>query len=250
MKRALALAVCAALAGCSPAGPQAPKKPRLCLFVGFDVSQSFTKSAHYADAVNFLAHYLYLHMNGLGGLEVPDQVFVGSLGGAKKDEDKTFFPRQTFEGKEPAAIAAKLRELFPASPKEAYTDFNTFFAKVAETVKTKNLLLRPIAAVLISDGKPYTGGKADYKKVDLKPLENLSRNVTVRLLYTDAVVSKSWLTQVPRRRIKVWTQDAAVMAYWKDPAVLVPGKPLAEQEKLFAWIKDNVDFPVRAKRVN
>jgi hypothetical protein len=74
--------------------------------------------------------------------------------------------------------------------------------------------------------------------------------VTVRLLYTDAVTGKDWQTQIPRKRVKIWTQDAAVMVYWKDPAVTVAGKPLAQQEKFFAWIKNNVDFAVRGKRVN
>lgn len=236
------------LASCAPQGPQ---KPRLCLFVGFDVSGSFLKSAHYEDSTNFLGHYIYAHLNGLGGLEVPDQLFVASLGGDKKDEAKTFFPIQTFQGKAPAVIAAKLRELFPRNQKDQYTDFNVFFQSVAATVKNKNLVLRPISVVIVSDGKPAGAkGKEKFKSIAMSPLETLSRNVTVRLLYTDAVTGKSWQENVPRKRIKLWTQDADVMAYWTDPAVMIPGKELDEQEKFFAWVKDNVDFPVRAKRVD
>jgi hypothetical protein len=249
MKGLLAAVLSLALAACG--GPQGPRKPRLCLFVGFDVSGSFLKGPHYEDAVLFLAHYLHAHLNGLGGLDVPDQLFVGSLGGDKKDEAKTFFPIQTFQGKEPADIADKLREMFPRSQKDQYTDFNAFFEQVSATVKNKNLVLRPIAVVLLSDGKPAGAkGKEKYRSVKLAPMETLSRNVTVRLLYTDAPTAKSWQDEVPRRRIKLWTQDADVMAYWRDPATLVPGKDLAEQDKFFAWIKDNVDFPVRAKRVD
>lgn len=250
MKRALSLLLAVFLAGCGSMSAPAPKRPRLCLFVGFDVSQSFVKGQYYDDSIAFLAHYLHAHIEGLGGLEVPDQIFVGSLGGAKKDEAKTFYPKQTFEGKSPAQIAEKLREMFPPRTKDVYTDFNTFFEQVSETVKNKNLVLRPIAIVLVSDGKPYTGGKADYRKISVAPLENLSRNVTIRLIYTDAVTGKNWQTMVPRKRVKVWTQDGKVMVYWRDPAVMIPGKSLPNQEKFYLWLKDNVDFPARSKRVD
>jgi hypothetical protein len=249
MKRALSAALVFLMAACMPKA-DATKKPRLCLFIGFDVSGSFLKSPMYGDSADFLGRYLHAHLNGLGGLEVPDQLFLASLGGTKTDEAKTFFPKQTFEGKSPEQIAAVLKGLFPQTQKDDYTDFNAFFQQVAATVKNKNLLLRPITVVLVSDGVPYVGKKTGYKDIALAPLETLSRNVTVRLLYTDAVTGKAWQNEVPRRRVKLWTQDAAVMAYWKDPAVMIPGKPLAEQEKFFAWVKDNVNFPVRAKRVN
>jgi len=67
------------------------------------------------------------------------------------------------------------------------------------------------------------------------PLEYLSRNITLRILYTDAVTAKSWRDEVPRKRIKVWTQDAVVMAEWKDPKTLLPGKGPNDQERFFAW---------------
>lgn len=239
------------LAAC---GPQGPKKPRLCLFVGLDVSGSFLKGPHYEDGLEFLGRYLHAHMNGLGGLDVPDQVFVGAIGGRKKDESKTFFPKQTFAGKAPEEITATLRELFPnpKKPKDDRTDYNAFFEQVAETVRAKNLVLRPISIVMIADGVPAfrANTPANYRSIRLDPLENLSRNVAVRLLYASPTAGKNWRTQVPRRRIKLWTQDAAVMAYWKDPQVLQPGVGLREQDKFFAWVKDNVNFPVRAMRVD
>jgi hypothetical protein len=122
MKKLLSLALALSLAGCGQFTKPGPKKPRLCLFVGFDVSASFAKGKYYNDAVDFLAYYLHSHIEGLGGLEVPDQLFVGSIGGRQKDEAKTFFPKETFEGKSPAVIGAKLRELFPQNAKD---DFST-----------------------------------------------------------------------------------------------------------------------------
>jgi hypothetical protein len=248
--RRLLAALAILLAGC---GPAAPKRPRLCLFVGFDVSGSFMKSPYYDDAVEFLARYIHAHMAGLGDLEVPDYLFVGPVGGHAKDEAKTLYPKQTFEGKSPEDLAVELRKMFPKQERDDYTDFNSFFRQVSDTVKEKNLVLRPIAILLVSDGVPATGNvakKSEMRKVSLNPLENLSRNVTVRLVYTDAVTGKEWRDEVPRRRVKVWTQDAAVMVTWKDPSVWQNGKPIAEQAKFLEWVKDNVDFGVRSKRVN
>jgi len=105
---------------------------------------------------------------------------------------------------------------------------------------------------MISDGIPdvKTQGKTDFRSIKVKPLERLARSVTIRLLYTDAVVGKNWQTKVKRSRVKIWTQDAEVMGLWKDPKVLEPEKPLEEQTKFFAWVKDNVDFGVRGRRID
>jgi hypothetical protein len=40
------------------------------------------------------------------------------------------------------------------------------------------------------------------------------------------------------------------MVSWKDPKILLPDKPVEEQTRFFEWIKDNVDFGVRARRVD
>lgn len=238
------------LAGCS-LGSGTPQ-PRLSLFVGVDVSGSFMQGEYFDDSIDFLAHYIYAHLNGLGGLEVPNVLFVSSIGGASEGEPKTFYPIQSFENKSIEEIASQLREIFPRENPNPLTDYNAFFEQVALTVKNKNLVLRPISIVMVSDGVPDVKrqGKTDFRSLVVKPLEKLARNVTVRLLYTDAVVGKHWQTKVPRSRVKIWTQDAEVLVSWKDPKILKPEKPIEEQETFFAWVKDNIDFGVRARRVD
>ena len=227
-------------------------KPRLSMFIGLDISGSFLKGKYFDDSINFLAHYLYAHLNGLGGLDVPNVLFVSSIGGARADEPKTFYPIQTFENKSVKEIAKKLREIFPKNISNPYTDFNAFFEQIALTIRNKNLVLRPISIMMVSDGMPGVKkeGKTDFRSLVVKPLEQLARSVTIRLIYTNAVTGKNWQTQVKRRRVKIWTQDAEVMVYWKDPAILLPDTPFEEQERFIAWVKDNVDFGVRSRRVD
>ncbi|MFQ5797868.1 MAG: hypothetical protein ACE5H0_04135 [Bacteroidota bacterium] len=235
------------LTGCD----QAPK-PRLSLFVGVDISGSFINSAYFDDSIDFLAHYIYGHLNGLGGLEVPNVLFVSSIGGATADEAKTFYPIHSFENKSIEEIADKLREIFPKEISNPLTDYNAFFEQVALTVRNKNLVLRPISIVMVSDGIPDVEkeGQTDFRSIVVKPLELLARSVTIRLLYTNAVVGKNWQTKVKRNRVKIWTQDAEVLVSWKDPNILTPGKQIEEQIHFFDWIKDNVDFGVRSRRVD
>lgn len=226
--------------------------PRLSMFVGVDISGSFMNGGYFDDSIDFLANYLYSHLNGVGGMEVPNTLFVSSIGGAMADEPKTFYPKQTFENKSVEEIAETLRKMFPRSNSNPFTDYNAFFEQVAYTVKAKNLILRPVSIVMISDGIPDVkkDGKTDFGSIVVHPLERLARNVTVRLLYTNAVVGKSWQTKVKRRRVKIWTQDAEVMASWNDDKIMLPGKPLDQQPYFFAWLNDNVDFGVRARRVD
>ncbi|NIO29545.1 MAG: hypothetical protein GTO29_13440 [Candidatus Latescibacteria bacterium] len=238
--------------GCNLSGNSDGPKPRMSMFVGVDVSGSFMNGPHFDDSIDFLARYLYCHLNSIGGLEVPKALFVSSIGGARADEPKTFYPIQTFENKSMEEIAETLRKMFPKEEPNPYTDFNAFFEQVAYTVRSKNLVLRPITIVMVSDGIPDVkkDGKTNYQSIVVKPLERLARSVTIRLLYTDAVVGKSWQTSVKRKRVKIWTQDADVMVSWKDPKILVPGTPLNHQEHFFAWVNDNVDFGVRARRID
>ena len=226
--------------------------PRLSMFIGLDISGSFLHTKYFDDSIDFLAHYLYAHLNGLRGLEVPNVLFVSSIGGAKENEPKTFFPIQTFENKSIEEIKEKLHEIFPKNVSNPYTDYNAFFEQVALTVKNKNLVLRPISIVMISDGIPDVkkDGETDFKSLIVRPLEQLARSVTIRLLYTSAVTGRNWQTKVPRRRVKIWTQDAEVMVYWKDPSILQPDLTMEEQDRFIAWLKDNVDFGVRSRRVD
>lgn len=227
-------------------------KPRLCMFIGLDISGSFITTKYFDDSIDFLAHYIYAHLHGLQGLEVPAALFVSSIGGAKENEPKTFFPIQTFANKSVSEISEKLREIFPKNLINPLTDYNAFFEQIALTVRNKNLVLRPISIVMISDGIPdvKTEGQTDFKSIEVEPLETLSRSVTIRLLYTNAVTGKDWQTKVKRRRVKIWTQDAEVMKSWRELSILQPNRPLDKQNRLFAWIKDNVDFGVRARRVD
>ena len=240
--------IAAVLNGCG----DSTVKPRLSLFVGLDISGSFIKGKYFDDSIDFTAHYLHAHLNGYGGLEEPNVLFVSSIGGAKANEPKTFYPIQTFERKSIAEIRSQLREIFPKREVNPFTDYNAFFEQVALTVRNKNLVLRPISIVMLSDGKPDVGSeaKSDFRNIVVKPLEQLARSVTIRLLYTDAVVGRDWQTKVKRRKVKIWTQDAEVMVSWRDPKILIPGKEFADQKLFFEWIHDNVDFGVRARRVD
>lgn len=241
------------LGSCSLEGEQ---KPRLSLFIGVDISGSFIESGYYDESLDFLAHYIYAHLNGLGELEEPNALFVSSIGGAEPGEPKTFYPIQTFQDLEVNEIREKLHEIFPKDRQNPFTDFNAFFEQVAQTIRNKNLVLRPVSVVMVSDGIPDSpdvksaGGETVYRNIDLNPLERLSRNITIRLLYTDATVGRSWQTEIPRRRVKIWTQDADVMTTWNDSTIYQPERPVAKQQRWLEWTADNVDFGVRARRVD
>jgi hypothetical protein len=229
-------------------------EPRLSMFIGVDISGSFMNGGYFDDAIDFMAHYIYAHLHGYGGLDVPSVLFVGSIGGEKRDESKTLFPKSAFENISIKEIRNKLKKRFPKGEYNPFTDYNAFFDQVARTVRDRNLILKPVSIVMLSDGKPDvpTGDKqtADFRDIIVKPLELLARNITVRLMYTDAVTGKNWQTEVPRKRVKIWTQDAQVLEAWNDPNILIPNKPFEEQERFFKWVKDNVDFGVRSRRVD
>lgn len=237
------------LTGCTT--DQEPN-PRLSLFIGVDVSGSYVNSGYFDNSLEFLSKYLYAHLNGMGELEKPNVLFVSSIGGSSEDEPKTFYPIQTFENRSVEEIEEKLHEIFPKEEQNQYTDFNAFFEQIALTIRNKNLLLRPVSVVMLSDGVPdvMRNGESDYRSLDFSPLERLSRNITIRLLYTDASTGKNWQTQIPRRRVKVWTQDAQVMSAWNDSTLFIPDQPLKEQDRFIEWVEDNVDFGVRARRVD
>lgn len=226
---------------------------RRTLFIGVDASGSFKHSGYYDNALRFLSHYIYGHLNEVGGLGKPQALFVGSVGGKKHDEPKTFHPIHDFKGKTIDQIENDLRTWF--TPDDTLTDFNSFFEEVARITKERNLILAPITMMVVSDGIPDfqktstgKGVKKDpYTQINLKPLEYLSRNITLRLVYVSPTVGKNWRTQVPRQRVQLWTVDAEIMERWPD--YIKEGVDLARQDQFWEWLKDNVDFKVRAGRV-
>jgi hypothetical protein len=237
------LVVASALVACAPKTDT--HKPRLTMFVGVDTSGSFGSSGYYDDSMAFLAHYLYGHLNDLGGLAVPRELFVGSIGGRSADEPKAFHPIHDFSGKTVEQIEADLRTWFP--PTDTLTDFNAFFQQVARISKERNLVLAPISLVVISDGVPDANGQtgeAAYATLDLSSLDYLTRNLTLRLAYASPKVGDHWRKLVPRQRVRMWSVEAEVMKGWKEQ--MAPDTDLAQQERLWKWVRDNVDYRVRS----
>lgn len=231
--------------------PAEPRKPKSTMFIGVDASGSFRSSGYYEHALSFLAHYIYGHINELGGLDKPQAMFVASVGGRNMGEPKSFHPIHEFEGKAVAEIEAELKKWFP--PTDVLTDFNPFFHEVARITKERNLVLAPINIVIITDGVPDSsvsglkaGAQELYEKIDLKPLEYLSRNVTLRLAYVSPKVGEQWRAYVPRHRVRLWTVDADVMKGWRNQ--MQPGADLQEQTRFWRWLRDNVDFRIRAHK--
>jgi hypothetical protein len=239
-------AVIGSVLGCTP--PENAPPPRSTLVVGLDVSGSFRKSGHFDDAIEFAALYIYAHMKGYHDLRRPTDVFVGTMGGQRTGEAKTFHPIQDLSGKSPAQIAASLKAWFPET--DPITDYNAFFERTAVHVQRQNLTLAPLIIVMFSDGVPdIPGARGDerYRRVNLTPLEYLSRSVTVRLLYASPKVAQQWEKQVPRKRVRLWTQDADVMAGWRRH-VVASARP-EQQDSLWSWMKNVVDFRVRRGKV-
>ena len=246
--RWLAAVLLVTASGCFQGQAESRRVPKSTLVIGIDVSGSFRE--HYDDAIAFTAHYLYGHLNGLGELRVPTAVFVGSVGGGAPGEAKSFQPVHLFEDKSVVEIDSILRDLYP--PQDSYTDFNSFFDRVATLVKRQGLVLAPINMVMLSDGVPdvtnrNTPAEERFEQIDLSPLEYLSRNVTVRLLYADPTTSVDWERRINRRRVRLWTVDAPVMAGWR--AELAENADPARQDGLWRWMRDNVDFRVRSRRL-
>ncbi len=226
---------------------------RLSLFVGVDVSGSFTQTPHFKDSLRFLSYYLYGHLHGIGGLEKPRALFVGSIGGDTPNEPQAFYPIPAFERKSAREIEAKLTELFSAKG-NYLTDFNAFFQRISETVRKQNLVLAPIAVLIVTDGIPeVSGGKGlktvqlPYEKLDVSSLEYLARNVTVRILYPSPKVAAEWERKVPRQRVRIWPVEAQVMGGWREQLENRPN--LEDEKRLWKWIRDIVDHRARRQAI-
>src|SRR5438034_10494444 len=97
---AVALAAAGVVVAIAPARAADTAEPvqRHSFFVGVDTSGSF-RHAGYEDAMTFLAYYLYGHVNELGGLAKPRDLFVAAIGGKDSNEPKAFRPIHDFAGK-------------------------------------------------------------------------------------------------------------------------------------------------------
>jgi hypothetical protein len=238
----------AALAGCDAASESPQRKAPMSLFIGVDMSGSFKQD--HDDALTFLAYYIYGHLHELGGLARPQALFVGSIGGKKAGEPKSFHPIHDFEGKNIQQIETELRTWFP--PTDTITDFNVFFQEIARIAKERNLVLSPITLMMVTDGIHDVPGtkfasQATFEHIDLSSLEYLARNITVRLAYVSPKVGDQWRRNVPRERVRLWTVDTEVMKGWKDQ--MQPSVDLAHQDRFWKWVQDNVDFRVRAVKM-
>jgi hypothetical protein len=241
----LILVVAAALLmACAVGGEKSPEQrnARSTLVIGIDVSGSFRKS--HESSIEFMANYLYAHLRGLGGLKKPTAVFVGSIGGERPQETKSFQPIHTFQNMSVQEIADYLRREYPA--RDGLTDFNPFFSRVATLIKRQNLVLSPVEIVMLTDGLPDLVGDSitKYTKIKLEPLEYLSKSVTIRLLYPRPTTAVRWERRVPRHRVRMWTVDDEVMVTWRKQ--LDPNAHPDQQDALWKWISDNVDFRVRS----
>ena len=249
MKRAALLALSLMAVGCAPKKGSPP--PRSTLVVGLDISGSFRKSGQFDDALHYAALYIFGHINAMGGLKQATDVFVGSLGGEHVGQPKSFHPIQDLYGKTPAQIENDLRNWFPEE--DPITDFNSFFQRTAVHIKRQNLVLAPLNIVLFSDGIPdYPGAgrmppKERDAKIDVSPIEYLSRNVTIRLLYAKPQEAQNWEKFVPRNRVKIWTQDEQVMTGWHRHEI--QGVAMEHQDSLWSWTQQIVDFRVRRGKI-
>ena len=246
--RGLPLAALLLATACSPK-EQAGTPAASTLVIGIDVSGSFRDAQLYDDAVTFASYYIYAHLHGLGDLRTPSALFVGSVGGSRPGEPKPFHPINDFQNRTVEQIASDIKAWFP--PTDTYTDFNAFFDRVATMVKERGLILAPLNVVVLSDGMPdltpgtrLQPGQSAYARINLDPLEYLSRSVSVRLLYASPSVGDNWKRLVRHTRVRLWTEEAPVMVGWRRQ--LKPDQPLDRQDDLWKWVQDNVDLRVRA----
>jgi hypothetical protein len=244
---AAAALIIGGISGCSAAAGDSPRVARSTLVIAIDVSGSFGGKARYENAIDFTANYLYAHIHGLSGLKQPTAVFVGSVGGEKPGETKSFQPIHTFQNMTVPQIAAYLRKEYPS--RDGLTDFNPFFERVATLVKRQNLVLSPLNIVMLTDGIPDTPSEktdslSKYKRINVSGLEYLSKNTTLRILYPRPTVAVHWEKNVPRRRVRMWTVDNEVMETWRSH--YHTGQKPETQTELWKWIADNVDFRVRS----
>ncbi len=233
-------------AACKFEDSASKKTPRSTMFIGVDVSGSFTRTKSFKDGMTFLGHYIKAHLDGEGILSKPQDLYVAGIGGNVKEDPQSFFPIHDFKGLSPEGIEKKLLKEF-AGQADRLTDFNTFFNRIKTVVKQKNLVFAPLDIVLITDGVPEIAGKGAnalkqaYSSIDLSPIEYLTRNITLRILYAGPRVGHNWRQHVPTKKVKIWTVGPEIMFGWRDQLQRAGNKGLEE------WIFDNIDLRVRSR---
>jgi hypothetical protein len=85
-----------------------------------------------------------------------------------------------------------------------------------------------------------------YQRIDLNPLEHLSRNINFRLAYVSPKIGEQWRAHVLRHQVRLCTVDADVMTGRK--AKMQPSIDLQDQSKFWYWIRGNLDFRIHANK--
>jgi len=65
----------------------------------------------------------------------------------------------------------------------------------------------------------------------------------VRLVYASPKVGDNWRKLVKRDRVRFWAVEYDVMKGWR--AQMKPDADLPNQDRLWKWVRDNVDYRVR-----
>ncbi|MBT4791541.1 MAG: hypothetical protein HON90_08215 [Halobacteriovoraceae bacterium] len=246
IKLPITLMLILSFSGCNMEADKEKKTPKNTIFIGIDVSGSFTRTKRFKDAMAFLGEYVWAHLENKGRLSKPKDLYIGGIGGNVKEDPQAFFPIHDFIGKSPKEITKKLLQEF-GGQKDNLTDFNTYFLRVKSIVKQKNLVLAPISIIMITDGVPEIAGRSKqavkqaYSRISIKPLEYLARNISIRILYAGPRVGNNWRTYVPTKRVRIWTVEPEVMYGWQEQ------KKRNGQKGLWNWIADNIDLRIQSR---
>src|SRR2546421_12863284 len=95
--RVTALVLALGVIACSPS--EKAQTPRSTLVIGLDISGSFRRNPNFNGAIEFAALYIYGHLNGIGGLQTNQAIFVRELGGECTDQAKVVHPDQGLVGR-------------------------------------------------------------------------------------------------------------------------------------------------------
>src|SRR5262249_52914476 len=91
------------------------------------------------------------------------------------------------------------------------------------------------------------GGPAVFQKKKLKTLGDLFPHVTPLPAYLSSQVGGHWGRPGPRERGRLWAGGGGGIKNWKEKKK--PNHGVAQQERFWKWLQDNVDFRVRSSKV-